>query len=184
MKHPSTRAFHAYWDQTRGSARAPERGQFAPGPVRELLADIFMVAYDHAAAFPFRMAGTRICATLGSDPTGQSFTALFDHASQRDITDLIGIVAEDMLPTVAGVKATAAAGTPVHLEMLLLPFSPRAHTPLTLAGLLVPLDAPAHPLQSLSLTSWRHIHPERPKGPRLVQKLAIAKGLMVYEGLI
>src|SRR6202047_5429340 len=65
MKHPSSREFFAYWDAKRDGARAPERSEIEPGAVRELLGDIFVLSYDAAAGYPFRVAGTRICALLG-----------------------------------------------------------------------------------------------------------------------
>src|SRR6266700_3496080 len=67
MKHPSNREFFAYWDAKRGDARAPERSDIEPGAVRELLGDIFVLSYDSDAGYPFRVAGTRVCALLGRD---------------------------------------------------------------------------------------------------------------------
>jgi len=44
MKHPSSRAFFAYWDKKRGTARAPDRSDIDPAGVRELLGDIFVLS--------------------------------------------------------------------------------------------------------------------------------------------
>ena len=60
MKHPSSRAFYAYWDEKRAGARAPDRSEIEPAAVRELLGDIFVLSYDSAAGYPFRVAGTRL----------------------------------------------------------------------------------------------------------------------------
>src|SRR3954454_6461117 len=106
MKHPSSREFFAYWDGKRGSARAPDRGEIEPGALRELLGDIFVLAYDPAAGYPFRVAGTRVCALLGCEQKGSIFSALFAQACRRQIEDVIGIVAEEMLAAVAGISAT------------------------------------------------------------------------------
>lgn len=186
MKHPANREFFAYWDERRGAAAAPERGDFAPEAVRHLLGDIFVLSYDAAAGHPFRVAGTRLCALFGRDLKGQSFTALFDPDSRREIEDVVGIVAEETLATVAGVTAQTPAGLPAHLELLLLPFSARLHTPLSLTGLLAPLDeardlVPYGALTDLSLTSWRHVG-QQPRR-RLVRKWSVIRGLTVYEGL-
>src|SRR5436305_8174925 len=97
MKHPSSREFFAYWDEKRGGARAPARSEIEPAAVRELLGDIFVLSYDPSGGYPFRVAGTRVCALLGSDQKGCSFSALFTHACRREIEDIIGIVAEEML---------------------------------------------------------------------------------------
>jgi hypothetical protein len=184
MKHPSSREFFAYWDDKRGGARAPERSEIEPGAVRELLGDIFVLSYDAAAGYPFRVAGTRVCALLGCDQKGSSFSALFRPESRREIEDIIGIVAEEMLAAVAGITATSEDGAVAHLELLLLPFNNRAHTPLSLTGLLAPLRGGPGVVKDFSLTSWRYIgHPPQRLVPRALRKLAIARGFMVYEGL-
>ena len=82
MKHPSSREFFAYRDRKRADARAPDRSEIEPGAVRELLGDIFVLSYDAAAGYPFRVAGTRICALLGHDVRDNSFSALFTKDSQ------------------------------------------------------------------------------------------------------
>src|SRR3954470_19385737 len=136
MKHPSSREFFTYWDEKRGAARAPDRSEIEPAAVRELLGDIFVLSYDTAAGHPFRVAGTRICALLGCDLKDRSFSALFAPEGRREVEDIIAVVAEEMLAAVAGITATSEDGTPAQLELLLLPFQARAHTPLSLTGLL------------------------------------------------
>jgi hypothetical protein len=185
MKHPSNRAFFAYWDAKRAGAAAPDRSEIEPGAVRELLGDIFVLSYEPATGHPFRVAGTRVCALLGRDLKGAGFTALFAPDCRREIEDILGIVAEETLAIVAGISATASDGSPAHLELLLLPFSARAHTPLSLTGLLAPMNRPgADTLGAFSLTSWRTIGQQpRLLGPRALRKWSVARGLMVYEGL-
>src|SRR3954454_11404851 len=153
MKHPSSREFFAYWDEKRGSARAPERSDIEPGAVRELLGDIFVLSYDGAAGFPFRVAGPRVCALLGRDLKDRSFSALFAPQARREIEDIISVVSEEMLAAVAGITATAQDGATAHLELLLLPFNARAHTPLSLTGLLAPFGNGHSVLRDFQLTS-------------------------------
>jgi hypothetical protein len=185
MKHPVSREFFTYWESKRGEARAPERGDVDPSALRELLGDIFVLSYDDAATYPFRVAGTRVCSLFGRDVKDASLPALFARQHRRDISDIIAAVAEDVLPAIAGLTATAADGRTTHLELLLLPFNSRVHCPITLTGVLAPFEADHRgTLGELSLTSWRYIHPPQQKlVPRALRKLAIARGLMVYEGL-
>ena len=184
MKHPSNREFYAYWDEKRGGARAPDRSEIEPGAVRELLGDIFVLSFDSAAGHPFRVAGTRVCALLGRDLKDQSFSALFGPDGRREIEDIVAVVAEEMLAAVAGITATAQDGAPAHLELLLLPFNARAHTPLSLTGLLAPFEREYGVLRDFKLTSWRYLgHPPQRLVPRALRKLAVARGFMVYEGL-
>jgi hypothetical protein len=184
MKHPSSREFFAYWDKKRDGARAPDRSEIEPGAVRELLGDIFVLSCDAASGYPFRVAGTRVCALLGCDLKDQSFSALFAPDGRREIEDIIAVVAEEMLAAVAGLTATSQDGSPAHLELLLLPFNTRAHTPISLTGLLAPFGDIHTLLSDFKLTSWRYLaHPPRRFIPRTLRKLAIARGFMVYEGL-
>ena len=184
MKHPSTREFFAYWDEKRGVARAPDRSEIEPGAVRELLGDIFVLSYDAASGYPFRVAGTRVCALLGSDLKDRSFSALFTPDTRREIEDIIAVVSEEMLAAVAGITATSQAGSTAHLELLLLPFNPRAHTPLSLTGLLAPFESEHSLLRDFKLTSYRYLgHQPQKLVPRALRKLAVARGFMVYEGL-
>jgi hypothetical protein len=183
MKHPSSREFFAYWDAKRGDARAPDRSEIEPGAVRELLGDIFVLSYDNDAGYPFRVAGTRVCALLGRDLKDASFSALFARDSRREIEDVITYVAEEMLPVIAGINATGQDGAIAHLELLLLPFNNRAHAPISLTGLLAPFDGDPGPLSDFTLTSWRYLHRPEKLVPRALRKLAIARGFMVYEGL-
>jgi hypothetical protein len=183
MKHPSSREFFAYWDAKRGDGRAPDRSEIEPGAVRELLGDIFVLSCDHEAGDPFRVAGTRVCALLGRDLKDASFTSLFMPECRREIEDIVGYVAEEMLPAIAGITATAADGTAAHLELLLLPFNHRAHAPISLTGVLAPFEEDLGTIANFRLTSWRYLHQPQRFVPRALRKLAIARGFMVYEGL-
>ena len=183
MKHPSSREFFAYWDAKRGDARAPDRSEIEPGAVRELLGDIFVLSYDNDTGYPFRVAGTRVCALLGRDLKDTSFSALFTADSRREIEDIVTYVAEEMLPAIAGITATSDDGTTAHLELLLLPFNNRAHAPISVTGLLAPFESNLSTISDFKVMSWRYLHLPQKLVPRALRKLALARGFMVYEGL-
>jgi hypothetical protein len=67
--------------------------------------------------------------------------------------------------------------------LLLVPFCARAHMPVSLTGLLAPFENNLGVLDELKLTSWRYIHQPQKLVPRALRKLAVARGVMVYEGL-
>ena len=188
MKHPATRELYEYWDRQRAGEAAPDRNAMEPGPIRHLIGDTFVIGCGPAARFPLRVAGTRVCALVGRDVKGQDFLSLFARASRRQIEDFLGIATEESLATVAGVTAFTDKLSPVYLELLLLPFAPSVLTPQSVTGSLVPLTVPAElehsSLHDLSLTTWRHAgHQPRTLRQRAVQRLALAKGFMAYEGL-
>lgn len=184
MKHPSSREFFAYWDDKRDGARAPDRGDVEPSAVRGLLGDIFVLSFDPRRGFQFRVAGTRACALLGRDLKGEHFPDLFATDSRNDIDEILNVVSDEVMAAVAGLTATSAEGVTAHLELLLLPFAVRAHAPVSMTGLLVPMHHDGQPLGAFTLTSWRYMnHPPQRFVPRVLKKLAIARGFMVYEGL-
>ncbi len=184
MKHPASQEFFAYWDGKRGDARAPERSDIEPAAMRERLGDIFVLSCEPETGYPFRVAGTRVCALLGRDVKDQSFIDLFAAASRSEIEEITAAVADEMLPAIAGLTSTSPRGGTTHLELLLLPFNKRTHTPISLTGMLAPFETNHGTLGELTLTSWRYIHPPPQKIlPRALRKLAIARGFMVYEGL-
>ncbi|MGY3458046.1 hypothetical protein ACVWW5_003496 [Bradyrhizobium sp. LM3.4] len=129
MKHPSNREFFAYWDKKRGTERAPDRADIDPAAVRGLLGDIFVLSCEPSLGFPFRVAGTRVCALAGCDLKDASFAALFNEASRREIEEITTVVADESLGAIAGITATREDGSKAHLELLLLPFNARPHTP-------------------------------------------------------
>jgi hypothetical protein len=184
MKHPTSREFFAYWDKKRAGAPAPERSDIEPGAIRGLLGDVFVLSYDAAAGYPFRVAGTRVCALLGRDLKDRSFSALFAADARREIEDIIAVVSEEMIAAVAGITATCADGSTAHLELLLLPFNARANTPMSLTGLLAPFESEHKVLRDFKTTSYRYIGNQSKKlVPRALRKLSVARGFMVYEGL-
>src|ERR1700745_3578035 len=105
MKHPSSRAFYAYWEDKRGNARAPDRSEIEPQALREHLGDIFVLAYEASSGYPFRVAGTRVCALFGRDMKNTSFSALFALENRGEIEEVITAVAEETLPAIAGLSA-------------------------------------------------------------------------------
>ncbi|MDI3562285.1 PAS domain-containing protein [Bradyrhizobium sp. Arg816] len=183
MKHPSSRAFFAYWDKKRGTARAPDRADIDPAAVRGLLGDIFVLSCEQNLGFPFRVAGTRVCALAGLDLKDQSFAALFTETSRSEIEEITTIVADETLGAIAGVTAAREDGSKAHLELLLLPFNARPHTPVSVTGVLAPFNDECGALSAFALTSWRYLHQPEKLLPRAIRKLQIARGLMVYEGL-
>lgn len=184
MKHPVSRAVHAAWDASRAGARAPYRSALQPSAIRELLGDIFVLGCDSGSDYPLRVAGTRVCALFGADQKSNSFPCLFEASSRNDLVEILGIVTEELQVCVAGVNAIASDGSDAALELVLLPFRSRAHAPLSLTGALVPMTAGPLPLRELALTSWRYLEqPREPLRRRALRKLALARGLMVYEGL-
>lgn len=187
MKHPASRRLYAYWDELRGKRPAPERAEIEPGAIRQILSEAFIVALDQTTRYPFRLAGTRVCALFGRELKGESFLTLWDEASRPEIRELFGILADEWVGTVAGVTAANASGEAVELELLLLPLAARRPNLARTIGVLAPLTIPPwigmSQIGPLTLGSRRHIGAavEKRLLPRFLTPRG-RRGLVVHDG--
>jgi hypothetical protein len=181
MKHPASREFFDYWRRQRGTDAAPDRHRIEPSAVRHVLADSFVLACE--IGFPFRAAGTRLCALFGAELTDTPFLELWHPKSRDAFSELVATTALDLRPAVAGVTGVNEAGL-LNLELLLLPFALKPHAPHRLTGLLAPLSQPVpghHLRRELILTSWRDLD-ALARRPRSIQRRHLGSGFTVYEG--
>src|SRR5271154_6650390 len=164
MKHAASRELYAYWDERRGKRPAPERAEIEPGAIRQVLSDAFILALDGGAGHPFRLAGTRVCALFGRELKGEQFVGLWGAESQPVIGDLLAILNDERVGTVAGVTAQNSEGESIELELLLLPLSANRPSLARTIGVLAPLKVPhwpgSSPIGALTLGSRRHIGAE------------------------
>jgi hypothetical protein len=161
MKHAASQELYAYWEERRGKRSAPERGDIEPGAIRQVLSDAFILALDGGAGHPFRLAGTRVCALFDRELKGEAFISLWAAASQPIMSDLLAILNDERVGTVAGVAAQSADGEPIDLELLLLPLGATRPSLARTIGILAPLKRPlwlgSTPIGTLTLGSRRHI---------------------------
>jgi hypothetical protein len=161
MKHAASRELYGYWDERRGKRPAPERAEIEPGAIRQVLSDAFILALDGGTGHPFRLAGTRVCALFGRELKAEPFIGLWAAASQPTIADLITILDQEQVGTVAGVTARNGDGEPIDLELLLLPLSSNRPSLARCIGILAPLKVPkwlgSSPIGALTLGPRRHI---------------------------
>lgn len=189
MKHSSTRELFAYWDTRRNDRLAPERADIEPGDIRRALGDTFIIDCDRPG-YPFRLAGTKVCALFGRELKGESFTTLWAPQSLKPFADLLATVIVETAGAVASVTGETGDHETMDLEMLLLPLAGQGAT-VRLIGSLSPMVIPywlgVRPLQSLTLGGLRHVGPavDSIAAPRLVAGPAntqIRHGLVVYDG--
>ena len=188
MKHPASQELFAYWQAKRGSRPAPERADIEPGAIRGALSDAFILALDHdVAGHPVRLAGTRVCALFGRELKGEPFLDLWAKASRSTMADLLAILADEFIGTVAGVAAQNRSGEAIDLEVLLLPVGTRRPKFARAIGVLAPLSVPPwlglSPIGALTLGNRRHVGAalERRLVPRFMAPRG-RRGLLVYEG--
>jgi hypothetical protein len=192
MKHASSRAVFAYWNERRGSRPAPERADIDPGVIRQALGDTFLLSTDFVDQLRFRLAGTRICALFCREVKGEILTELWAEKSRKAAEDIISIVGDEMAPAVTGLTGHAADGAAAELEMLLLPLVRNgANARVAVLGVLAP-TTPVYwigerPVVEIHLNSVRHLAPELTDqaSPRLAPSAGdgeLRHGFTVYSG--
>jgi hypothetical protein len=191
MKHPSNSGLFAYWNAQRGDRLAPERSDIEPGAIRKLLGDTFVLEADRFGLYPFRLAGTRLCALFGRELKGESFVRLWERAGQASMRELIAVVMEEKTGVVARATATTSDDTllPITLELLLLPLAYDARAEARVLGAMAPLSAPywlgARAVGSLELGMFRHVGAGIEGAPAPQIRAAVGKlahGWTVYDG--
>jgi hypothetical protein len=188
MKHSSTRDLYRYWNERRGERAAPERAEIDPTAIPRVLADTFLLGPDASGELKFRLAGTRVCALFCREIRGASFAGLFGRDNQP-MHDLLAVVCDEAVATVAGVTAHLHDATPGELELLLLPLLHQGRTDTRILGVLAPIGAPywlgAIAVTTLSLGPLRHFGPPggaAPIAPPGYRPGRLRHGLIVYDG--
>lgn len=191
MKHPSNNGLFAYWNAQRGERLAPERAEIEPSAIRKLLGDTFVLEADRFGNFPFRLAGTRLCALFGRELKAEGFVRLWERAGQTSIRELLAVVMEEKTGVVASVTGATSDNSllPIDLELLLLPLAYESRTDARILGALAPMTAPywlgTRAVGPLELGMFRHVGAafDRATAPRLRAAAGrLRHGLTVYEG--
>jgi len=191
MKHPSNKDLFAYWNKQRGMRLAPARTEIEPSEIRQVLGDTFVLAADGTANYPFRLAGTRLCALFARELKGEGFVRLWHKSGQAALRELIAVVTEEKVGVVASVSGSTAddALLAINLELMLLPLESETRAEARVLGAMAPMAAPywlgAKAIGPLTLGMFRHIGPavDAVAPPRIVAAAGRLKhGLTVYDG--
>jgi hypothetical protein len=176
MKTSAIRDLYEYWNKRRGQRVAPERGDIEPDAIRHVLGDSFFLAADASGSFPFRLAGTRLCALFGRELRSESFFSLWGKPDQPAVYNLMKVVVDEKIGVVAQAIGRTTEGSPlvVNLELLLLPLLQRGPLDARVLGALVPHSVPfwlgARFVGTLELGALRHVGPQldRVPAPRIM----------------
>ncbi len=159
MKNAATRDLYGYWDQLRGQRPAPERVDIDPAAIRRVLGDTFIVEIDKNRSFPFRLAGTRMCALLGQELRGASLLERWEDRAA--LADLVMAVSSDLTARVVTLSGSTLQNHRLDLELLLLPLHHRGKANSRILGSLTPGETPywigLHPIARFDIVSVEEI---------------------------
>jgi hypothetical protein len=198
MKTSGNRDLFDYWNKRRGHRVAPERGDIEPEAIRHVLGDTFFLAADAAGSYPFRLAGTRLCALFGRELKTESFFSLWTSADQPAIHKLLKVVVEEKIGVIAHATGRPTEGAPcvIDLELLLLPLLQRMPLDARVLGALAPHNLPhwigARFIGPLVLGAFRHVGTRveqipvfrslAPKAAAVRQNQELRRRFVVFQG--
>lgn len=110
MRHRSIRAVFNYWNALRGNRPAPSRTEIDPRRIASELGDVFML--DGAAGdYCFRLAGSRIVASLGQPLTGKRFDTIWLDAARAPAQQALESPIVEGEPILIGIRAYEPVAT-------------------------------------------------------------------------
>lgn len=121
MRHQTTQALYAYWNETRGDRVAPQRLEIQPARIGTLLPDTFILERCDARTFRFRLAGTRVCARFGMELRGLNFLDQWNAADRAMLEEHLAAIAETGRIGVFTGEALAGMTAPATFEIVILP---------------------------------------------------------------
>ncbi|MGE5266665.1 MAG: PAS domain-containing protein [Deltaproteobacteria bacterium] len=178
MRHAATDALFTYWNDLRGDRIAPRRFELEPGRMGDSLPDTFILQREDAGTYPFRLAGTRVCARFKREFRGHNFLDEWSPADYQMLGSLLNTVSVKGGCVLLLVHAETASGRPVTAEMMLLPLLHIQPFADRFLGSFVPLDSPAwlgfEPITGLTVLSHEIIWPagERHREPQAFDRQA------------
>lgn len=125
MRQPATCEVLDYWNLLRGKRYAPDRDEVDPGAIRASLPDVFLLGFDAARRYPFRLAGMSVCALFGRELRDTAYMTLWTAGAAPGMADLLQSVVEDSTGAVIAVTGHNEVGQKLDLELLLLPLTCR-----------------------------------------------------------
>jgi hypothetical protein len=190
MKHPSSKAVFAYWNEQRRGRPAPDRSDIDPGAIRHALGDTFMLAADFGGRLRFRLAGTRTCALFCRELKGEDFGEVWSEHSRQPIEDLLAAVTHEGAAAVAGATGRTEDGEATDLEMLVLPLAHRDNTRVRILGVLAPASPPYwlgdRALAEIDMTTLRYLGAAPGSDGATLQPalddVRVRHGFVVYSG--
>jgi hypothetical protein len=143
VKLAVTMELYAYWNRLRARRSAPERNDVDPGAIRGVLADTFVLDFDEAHGFPFRIAGSRANAIFLKELRGLPFLDLWLDADRGEVGSVLHCVADEAQAFLIGAQARPPGLGAMDIEVILLPLRHHGLTHSRLLGAFAVHGAPA-----------------------------------------
>jgi hypothetical protein len=121
MRHPTTQALYAYWNEMRGDRVAPQRLEIQPARIGAILPDTFILERCDSRTFRYRLAGTRVCARFGMELRSLNFLDRWSAGDRAMLEEHLAAIAETGRVGVFTGEALAGLKPPATFEIVILP---------------------------------------------------------------
>jgi len=190
MRHSSTRALYAYWDELRGDRLAPRRLELQPARLGDLLLDSFILELADGDRYRFRLAGTRVSARFGASLRAADFLGCWKESERGLVAHHLKSVVDHGQVALFSGEAEYAPGRHIGhaarvrgaFEMIVLPLIHTGHTIDRLLCHLVPIESAikAEPrISSLTLVAAETVWPSA--APAAEADLAYGSGTLALH---
>ena len=159
-----TQTLYAYWNEVRGERIAPKRFEIEPSRIASILPDTFILERVDGDTCQFRLAGTRICETFGTEFKGLNLFDLFGEEDKLTLQRQISVIGRQGAVGLFQLRAETATGQSSQFEMSLLPLVHTLDRVDRFVGSIAPIKAPAwlghHALFGVHIVSHALVWPD------------------------
>jgi hypothetical protein len=143
MRHETSKALFAYWDNVRGSRLAPRRFEIDPSKIGAILPYTFILERRDAETYAFRLAGTHMCTVFGHELRGTNFLDGWETIDRLPLLRQFSSLTRQGTAAVLLLEISAPAEPAVECEVLLLPLRHTGDTIDRVLGTFLPMASPA-----------------------------------------
>ncbi|MFB2553268.1 PAS domain-containing protein [Ensifer soli] len=142
MRSKSAIEIFTYWNDLRGTRKAPYRQEVEPAGIRGILPDLFILEMRPEADLRFRLAGTHVCALFGRELRGTTFDSLWRADETKRVNRVAAEVMTEATPIVLSATALSMTREPLQTELVLLPLASPDGEIDRIIGAIAPLSRP------------------------------------------
>jgi hypothetical protein len=143
MRHKTSETLYAYWNEVRGSHRAPRRFDIEPSKIAGILSSTFMLERLDGRTYRYRLAGTTVCSIFGAELRGTNFLDGWPPEDHLSLVRRLTVVSERGAAELIHLEAAPPGRPSAPFELLLLPLRHTAETLDRVLGSFVALDNPS-----------------------------------------
>ncbi len=164
MKQRTSQILYGYWNDIRGDRMAPKRFEIEPSRISAILAETFILERLDSRTFVFRLAGTRICDSFGTELRGRNFADFIGNSAGSDFEHAMARITDQGAVGVFEIDAQDAAARSVRFEATVMPLTHLDAKVSRYVGSISAADAPVwlgfEPLREFALAEHWLIWPD------------------------